>query len=95
MQRDELEKLVFPPGCTLHAPDGKQITSAQITAYLDAGQPVELRQDGQRAGAIRPSAWTDLYGPVIIDALGDLLEKAKGEDYREALSAGQVNLTGD
>jgi hypothetical protein len=33
-ERDQLKKLVFPPGWTLHAPDGQQITSAQITAYL-------------------------------------------------------------
>jgi hypothetical protein len=33
-ERDQLKKLVFPPGWTLDAPDGQQITFAQITAYL-------------------------------------------------------------
>jgi len=86
IRTDDLKELVLPPGGSLHRADGQQITPAQANFYVNQGEIVEIRQNGQRVGRIRPPSADDRFTPNSLDTIGRMLEAAKLKNYDDAVN---------
>lgn len=83
---DNLADFKLPPGCTLHAPDGRQINPAQIADYLAQGEKIEIHHNGCSVGRLRPPEVNDRFSPAAVDAMGLMLEQAKAENFSKAVN---------
>jgi hypothetical protein len=83
---DGLADLKFPPGSTLHAPDGRLISLDQIANHLSRGEKIEIYQDGHSIGRFRQAEMADRFSPDTIDVMGCMIEQAKAENFREAIN---------
>jgi len=83
---DQLKDIVLPPDYTFHGSDGRPIPSEQVAARAGCGETIEIYHQGASVGRVRPPRATDRFSPRMVDAIGELLEKAKREDISEAVN---------
>lgn len=83
---DAVRDLVLRPGSSLHLADGRQIEPSEAPFYIERGESVEIRQDGQRLGRLRLPAAIDRFGPSQLDTLSRMIEEAKRENYDSAVN---------
>ena len=84
IKTDDLANMHLPPGCDLRLEDGREVQPSEVAFYISVGQTVEIYQDGQNVGRIRPPA--DQLSPENVDMLGDMIETGKRENFKGAVN---------
>jgi hypothetical protein len=87
IKTDDLKNLQLPPGCTLHRHNGQQITADQISFYAQSGETIEIYQDGESVGRIRPpSAQSRTLTPENVNLMGEMIEAGQRENFKNAVN---------
>jgi len=73
---DQFKDIVLPPDYTFHGSDGRPISSEQVVARVGRGETIEIYHQGASVGRVRPPRATDRFSPHMVNAMGELLEKA-------------------